>query len=129
MTDPIGNIIVRIKNAVASNRDSVVFPSSKKTIAVAEVLERLGYIAIVPKKSKKAYKQIEAKIVYINGKPRFKGADRVSIISKRVYKKIKNIIPVKSGFGSLVLSTPKGLLSEREAGKEKVGGEALFEIW
>ncbi len=129
MTDPISDMLIRIKNAVASNCESVVFPLSKKTIAVAEALERLGYIEIMPKKGKKLYKQIEAKIIYIADQARFKGASRISIISKRVYQKIKNAVPVKSGFGSLILSTPKGILSEKEAKKENVGGEALFKIW
>ena len=129
MTDPISDMIIRIKNAVASKCESVVFPLSKKTNAIAETLERLGYLEIIPKKAKKANKQIEAKIVFKGEQPRFKGASRVSIISKRVYKKIKNTVPVKSGFGSLILSTPKGILSEKEAKKENVGGEALFKIW
>ena len=122
-------MIIRIKNAAASKKDLVVFPLSKKTLAVAQILERTGFIELLPKKGKKVHKQIEAKLVYIAGLARFKGARRISSVSKRVYQKIKNVAPVKSGFGSLVLSTPKGLLTEKEARKENVGGEALFQIW
>ena len=128
-TDSIADMIVRIKNATASKKDLVVFPLSKKTLAVAQILERTGFIELMPKKGKKVHKQIEAKLVYVSGVPRFKGARRISSVSKRVYKKIKNVVSVKSGFGSLVLSTPKGLLTEKEARKENVGGEALFQIW
>ena len=128
-TDSIGDMIVRIKNATASKKEHVVFPLSKKIMAVAVTLERLGYIEITPKKGKKIHKNIEAKIIYKGDMPRFKGARLISSISKRVYQKIKNVIPVKSGFGNLIMSTPKGILSEKEARKENVGGEALFQIW
>ncbi|MEK7575282.1 MAG: 30S ribosomal protein S8 [Patescibacteria group bacterium] len=128
-TDSIGDMIIRIKNAAASKKESVVFPRSKKTMAIAQVLERTGFIELFPKKGKKIHKTIEAKLTYVAGAPRFKGAKRISSISKRVYQKIKNVVPVKSGFGNLILSTPKGVLTEKEARKENVGGEALFQIW
>ncbi len=129
MTDPIADMLIRIKNATASKKDSVAFPLSKKTLAVAQALERAGYLEVVPKKGKKVSKSIEAKLIYIGSQPRFKGARRISNISKRIYQKIKNVTPVKSGFGNLLLSTPKGILTDKEARKENVGGEALFQIW
>jgi small subunit ribosomal protein S8 len=128
-TDSIGDMIIRIRNAVASKKDSVVFPRSKKTFAIAQALERSGFIEILPKKSKKIYKLIEAKLVFVGDTPKFKGAKRISSISKRVYHKIKNVAPVKSGYGNLIMSTPKGILTEKEAKKENVGGEAIFQIW
>lgn len=129
MIDSIADMIVRIKNVARSKKDRVVFPLSKKTLSVAEALERIGYIEIIAKKGKRVRKQIEAKLVYAGESPRFKGASRVSNISKRVYQKIKNAVPVKSGFGSLIISTPLGILTEKEAKKENVGGEVLFQIW
>ncbi|KKT44763.1 MAG: 30S ribosomal protein S8 [Parcubacteria group bacterium GW2011_GWA2_44_15] len=130
MTDSIGDMITKIRNASTSKKELVVFPLSKKTLAIARALERAGFLEVIPEKSKKFYyKQIEAKLVYVGDTPRFKGARRISSISKRVYKKIKNTVPVKSGFGSLIMSTPKGILTEKEAKKENVGGEALFQIW
>lgn len=128
-TDSIGDMIVRIRNAAATKKVDVVFPRSKKTVAIAEVLERTGFIEILPRKGKKVHKQIEAKLVFVAGAPKFKGAKRISSISKRIYKKIKNVTPVKSGYGNLIMSTPKGVLTEKEARKENVGGEALFQIW
>src|SRR3989344_5783308 len=121
MTDLIGDMIMRIRNAAASKKESVAFPLSKKTMAVAEALERVGYLEIVPKKGKKGHKHIEAKLVLAGGVPRFKGARRISSISKRVYQKIKDVVPVKSNYGSLIISTPKGILSDKEAKKENVG--------
>ncbi len=128
-TDSIADMLVRVKNATVSKKDVIVFPLTKKTLAVAQILERTGFIELLPKKGKKVHKQIEAKLIYVAGVPRFKGARRVSNVSKRVYQKIKNVIPVKSSFGSLIMSTPKGLLTDKEARKENVGGEALFQIW
>lgn len=129
MTDLIGDMIVRIRNAAATKKESVAFPLSNNMLAIAQTLERLGYIELIPKKGKKNQKHIEANLVYVSGEPKFKGAKRISIISKRVYRKIKDVSPVKSGYGSLVMSTPKGILSDKEAKKENVGGEALFQIW
>ena len=127
--DLIADMIVRMKNAVSSKKETVLFPYSKLTVAVAGVLERTGYIELLTKKSKKILKQTEAKIIYKDGNPKFKGAKRISKLSKRVYRKIKDVTPVKSGHGSLILSTPKGILTDKEARKENVGGEALFQIW
>lgn len=128
-TDSIGDMINRIKNAASSKKVQVVFPLSKKVLAVAQALERVGYLDLISKKGKKTHKQIEANLIYVSGQSKFKGARRISNVSKRVYKKIKNVSPVKSGFGSLIMSTPKGILTDKEARKENVGGEALFQIW
>ncbi|MSU55200.1 MAG: 30S ribosomal protein S8 [Candidatus Taylorbacteria bacterium] len=128
-TDIIADMIVRIKNAALTNKEQVVFQHSKFVLAVLVALERAGYVEVLPKKGKKVTKQIEAKLVLVDGSPRFKGARRLSKPSKRIYKKIDDVKPIKSGFGSLILSTPKGVLTDKEARKENVGGEALFLIW
>lgn len=127
--DLIADMIVRVKNAAATRKESVLFPYSKLAVAVAGALERTGYIESLPKKGKRVLRQIEAKIIYNDGRPKFKGARRISKLSKRVYWKIKDVTPVKSGHGSLIISTPKGILTDKEARKENVGGEALFQIW
>lgn len=129
MTDPIGDMIIRIKNAAASKKASLSLPLSKKTLAVAQALERAGYLEVVPKKGKKVSKLVEVKLAYVNNLPRFKEVRRVSSISKRIYQKIKNVAPVKSRFGNLIMSTPLGVLTDEEARKKNVGGEPLFQIW
>lgn len=128
-TDSIADMITRIKNAARSRKETVVFPHSKMAVAIAGALERVGYLEIFPKKGKKVFKQIEAKLIYVEGSPKFKDARRISKPSKRVYRKIKDVSPVKSGFGHFIISTPKGILTDKEARKENVGGEALFQIW
>ena len=127
--DIIADMIVRIKNAALSRKEVVVFEHSKLATAVVGVLERTGYVEALPKKGKKVLKQIEVKLVYKGESPRFTDAKRLSKPFKRVYTKVKNVTPVRNGFGSLILSTPKGILTDVEARKEKVGGEALFPIW
>ncbi|KKU68715.1 MAG: 30S ribosomal protein S8 [Parcubacteria group bacterium GW2011_GWA2_47_16] len=127
--DLIADMIVRVKNAAATRKESVIFPHSKLAVAVVGALERTGYLESLPKKGKKILRQLEAKVVYVGAVAKFKGAHRISKPSKRVYWKIKDVTPVKSGHGSLILSTPKGILTDKEARKENVGGEALFQIW
>lgn len=127
--DLIADMIVRIKNAAATRKETVLFPHSKFSAAVVDVLGRIGYLETLPKKGKKNSKHLEAKILYVNNLPKFQGARRISKLSKRVYQKAKDVVSVKSGYGSLILSTPKGLLTDKEARKENVGGEALFQIW
>ncbi len=127
--DLISDIIIRIKNAAESRKETVSFPHSKSSLSVLGAIERAGFVEVLTKKGKKTPRHIEAKLVYLGTTPRFKGASRISKLSKRVYRKIKDVTPVKNGFGSLMLSTSKGVLSDKEAKKENVGGEALFSIW
>ncbi len=127
--DPISDMIVRIKNASDSKKESVVFPYSKLKLAILDVLFKEGLIKSFGKKGKKIAKFIEVGLVYENGSPKIKGVERVSKTSKRVYQKSKDVKKVKSGIGNLILSTPKGIMTDKQAREENVGGEALFKIW
>lgn len=122
-------MIVRIKNAGASKKESVVFPYSKLKLAILDTLLKDGYIKSFGKKGKKIAKFIEVVLIYENGEPKIAGVERVSKSSKRVYSKTKDIRKVKNGLGRLILSTPKGIMTDKEAREAKVGGEALFKIW
>ncbi len=131
--DPISDMIVRIKNASDSKKESVVFPYSKLKLAILDTLAKSGYIKSFSKKGKKIAKFIEVVLLYgegtENGEAKIKGVERVSKTSKRVYNKMKDIRKVKSGIGSLILSTPKGIMTDKQAKEAHVGGEALFKIW
>ncbi|HYC34455.1 MAG TPA: 30S ribosomal protein S8, partial [Candidatus Paceibacterota bacterium] len=81
------------------------------------------------KKGKKVVKTLEVELMYEEGKPRITDVERVSKFSRRVYQGAKDLKPVRNGYGIMVLTTPKGILSDKTARKEKVGGEALFKIW
>lgn len=130
VTDPIADMIVRIQNASAVRKSTVLVPYSKMKLSIAELLEKEGFVKSVAKKGKKVAKSIEIGLVYgEDGEPRVSGVQRVSKFSKRVYMGSKKLYPVKSGYGLMVLTTPKGILSDKEARKENVGGEALFKIW
>lgn len=99
----------------------------KETIAV--VLFQNGFIASYAKKGKKVVKTLELGIAFDGKTPRVVNVARVSKPSKRVYLKTDEIKLVKNGYGLLVLSTPKGVMTGAEARKAQVGGEALFKIW
>lgn len=129
VTDPISDLIIRIKNAGEAGKESIVFPYSKLTENVAFALEKNGYLKSVSKKGKKINKCLEIELLYIDKRPRVEGVERVSKLSKRIYQKAKDLRLFRSGYGNLVLSTPKGILTDTEAKKQNVGGEVLFKIW
>jgi len=128
--DPIGDFIVRLKNAGAVKHEGVSVPHSKMKMAVAEVLKSAGFVKNVEKRGKKIRKTIYVELQYkADGTPRITEVKRVSKPGRRVYKGADEIFSVRYGKGMLVLSTPKGILTNEQARKEAVGGEALFEIW
>lgn len=128
--DPIADLIVRLKNAGAIRKASVSVPHSAFKHAIAEKLRDVGYIKTVEKKGKKARKILDVTLRYDDkGSHIIHGVKRISKPGRRVYKSVLEIVPVKYGHGALILSTPKGIKTDKEARKEKIGGEALFEIW
>ena len=128
--DPIGDFIVRLKNAGAVKHESVSLPHSKMKMAVADVLKSAGFVKDVEKRGKKVRKTIHVDLLYkTDGTPRITEVKRISKPGRRVYKGVDEIFPVRYGKGLLVLSTPKGILTGQDARKAGVGGEALFEIW
>ena len=129
MNDPIADMIIRIKNASDSKKESVILPYSKLKLAILDVLLKEGFIKSFGKKGKKILKYIDVGLLYPNGEAKIHGVARVSKTSKRIYMQAKDIRPVKNGYGVLVLSTPRGIMTDKSARAEKVGGEALFKMW
>lgn len=129
VTDAIGDMLSQIRNAGAVKKASVVLPYSKLRFAVANALAKEGYVGSVLKKGKKVVKLLEINLVYVNGKHRVSGTTRLSKPSRRMYYGVDDIKAVRQGYGTLMLSTPEGIMSGTEAKKKKVGGEALFKIW
>lgn len=127
--DPISNMIIMMKNASLAGKGSVSFPYSKMKEAVCKCLEKEKYISKVSKKVKKDFPVLEVELIYTEKSPKITEVQRLSKQSRRVYFKMKDIHLVKNGTGILVLSTPKGILSGKDARKEQVGGEALFKVW
>ena len=120
-----------MKNASTAGKDSVILSHSKMKNAILECLKKEGYIKDFAKKVRKGFPVLEVELAYDadGNKPKISEVARISKQSRRVYYGMKDIHTVRSGSGILVLSTPKGILSGKEARKEQVGGEALFKIW
>lgn len=129
VTDPIADLITRIKNASDARKESLVLPYSRLKESIAAVLQKEGYIKSVAKKGKKVTKFLEVELIYSNNEPRVQGVLRVSKLSRRIYKRAKDLRIFKNGYGNVILSTPKGILTESDAKKANVGGEVLFKIW
>ena len=127
--DPIADMIIRMKNASDSRKESVVFPCSKLRLPILECLMKEGFIQYFGKKGKKAVKFIEVVLSYQDDLPRISNVTRMSKSSKRIYNKSKDIRKVKNGIGVLILSTSKGIMTDRQAREANIGGEALFKIW
>lgn len=128
MTDYITDIIIRLRNANQTKKVTVTFPYSSLGMAIAEALNKLGYVGAISRKGKRA-RSIEVALIYEKDLPKISGVKRLSKQSKRVYSGAKDIKSVMNGFGKAIVSTPKGVMSGDEAKKAMVGGELLFEIW
>ena len=130
ITDPVGDLIIRLTNAGAVKHATVSVPFSNLKLAIAEKLKDAGYVTGVDKKGKKVKKTLQITLKYnTDGSPFIEGVKRVSKPGRRMYKSVHEITRVRYGHGSLILSTPQGIKTDKEARKEKVGGEAMFEIW
>jgi len=131
MNDPIGDFIIRIKNAGNAGKESVVVPFSKMKLAIAELLSVKGFIGVVSEKSRgDVVKTLSITLLYDeDGKPRISDVKRISKPSRHLYQKSKEIRAYRRGFGMTVFSTPKGIMADVDAKKENLGGEILFTIW
>jgi len=110
-------------------KDTVDIPFSDLKYEIAKILEKKGFVVKVEKKGKKVRRTIEVTLKYVENQPVISGLKRISKPGQRIYKKAKEIKPVKGGYGVAVISTPKGLMTDKEARKKKLGGEVLCEIW
>jgi|SRR3989344_6703174 len=129
MHDPVSDMIIRMKNASDSKKESVILPYSKLKISILDSLLKEGFVKSFGKKGKKIAKFIEVVLVYDEDGAKIHGIERVSKQSKRVYSKAKDIRKVRSGMGAMIISTPKGIMTDKMAREAKAGGEILFKIW
>ncbi len=128
--DTIANMLVSMKNGSMVSKGTVVVPFSKIKYAIAQCLQSHGFIASASKKTlKESMSVLEIALAYNEAGAKIHDVKRISKPSRRVYMGVGDMRPVKNGHGIVVLSTPKGILSDKEAKKEQVGGEALFMIW
>lgn len=128
-TDPISDFIICLKNGAAVRKPAVTTGFSNLKLAVAEKLIALGFIKSAVKKGKKTRKNLEIELAYQNGRPRLTGVRRLSKSSRRLYLGARRIWPFRQGYGQIILTTSRGILTGDEARAAKIGGEPLFKIW
>ena len=130
MTDPIADLLARIRNGAHARHAQVVCPASKQKLAIANVLWENGFVGDVRVEEGRARKQLVVGLRYDgDGRPMIAGMRRVSRPGRRVYVGSGGIPKVRSGLGVAVLSTSRGILSDRAARAAKLGGELLCEVW
>lgn len=129
MTDPIADMLARIKNASMRSYQTVDVPASKMKAGILRVLEREGYIAGFSDIEKDGHPYFQIELKYFEGKPVIQVLERVSKSSCRVYSRLKRIPRVFNGFGIYVLSTSKGIISDAEAREQNIGGEILCKVF
>lgn len=130
MTDPLGDMLTRIRNAQMRKKSKVSTPGSSLRKRVLEVLQAEGYIrgyAMVDMEGKRPELEIELK--YYHGEPVIREIQRVSKPGRRVYASVRNLPRVMDGLGVSILSTPKGVMSDSEARSQNVGGEVLCRVF
>jgi small subunit ribosomal protein S8 len=129
MTDPISDMIIRILNAQAVLHPTVSVPFSNFKYEIAKILEKEKFLDKIDEKGKKVKRVIEITLKYEDKTPAISGLKRVSKPGQRIYAEAKEIKKVKGGYGLAIISTPKGLMTNKEARKRKLGGEVILEVW
>jgi small subunit ribosomal protein S8 len=130
MTDPITDMLNRIRNAQAVFKERVNIPFSKIKYRIAKILEKNGFIERTELRGRKTKRVIRIILKYDEEKkPQISGLKRISKPGQRIYKSFKEIKSVKRGYGIAIISTSKGLMTDKEARKNKIGGEVICEIW
>ncbi|MCE1181972.1 MAG: 30S ribosomal protein S8 [Rhodocyclales bacterium] len=125
MSDPIADMLTRIRNAQLAEKASVSMPSSKLKVAIANVLKDEGYVDGVAVRELEGKAVLEVELKYYAGRPVIERIERVSKPGLRIYKACDDIPRVMNGLGVAIVSTPKGVMTDRKARANKVGGEVL----
>lgn len=130
MSDPLGDMLTRIRNAVGRRKTKVVTPASKLRTRVLEVLQSEGYIRGFSRVDfDNGKSEIEIELKYYEGAPVIREISRISKPGRRVYVSVKSIPQVANGLGISILSTPRGVMADHEAREQNVGGELLCRIF
>ncbi len=130
MSDPLGDMLTRIRNGQRANKAAVTVPASKLRSNVLEVLQREGYIrGFSWAELRPGVAELTVELKYSDGEPVIREIDRISKPGRRVYAGIKKLQPVYNGLGISILSTPRGVMSDTEARAANVGGEVLCRVF
>ena len=130
MTDPIADMLTRIRNAITARKAKVIMPSSKMKTRIAEVLKEEGFVGAVSSETDNKQGLLSIELRYDNNNHNaIQGIRRVSRPGQRTYARHTGLPRVRSGLGVAILTTSKGIMTEREARKQGLGGELLCEVW
>lgn len=130
MTDPIADMLSRIRNAALARKKEVCLPYSKLKYAISQILLKEGYLEQVEYRPKAPLaERLRLVLKFAGDKPKIKGIKRVSKPGCRVYKKYQEIKPVNFGYGIAIVSTNKGLMTDKESRQAHLGGEVICEVW
>jgi len=129
VTDPLGDLLTRIRNGQRARKDSVLSPASKLRVRVLDVLQREGYIRGYSEEQMGPAAGVRIELKYFEGQPAIKHVARVSKPGRRVYSGSQELPRVMNGLGITIVSTPNGVLSDAEAREQNVGGEVLAEVF
>ena len=129
MTDPITDMLNQIKNAQAVGKTEVLVPLSKIKNEIAEILSKEGFLGEVKKSVKGKIKVLKISLKYDNEVPAIAGFKRVSKPGQRIYQGFSEIKKVRGGYGMSIISTSKGLMTNKDARYKKIGGEIICQVW
>jgi small subunit ribosomal protein S8 len=129
MTDPLGDMLTRIRNGQQARKDSILTPASKLRANVLDVLQREGYIRGYSEEELAGQKGLRIELKYFEGQPAIQHLARVSKPGRRVYSGSSELPRIRNGLGMTIVSTPRGVLSDAEARDQNVGGEVLAEVF
>lgn len=125
MQDPIADMLTRIRNGQAAAKDAVVMPSSKLKLSILKVLQEEGYIAHFEVQGEERKPEVAVALKYYQGKPVIEMLKRVSRPGLRIYKECSELPKILDGLGVAIVSTSRGVMSDRQARKSNLGGEVL----
>ena len=129
LSDPIGDMLVRIKNAQMRNHKKVQFPSSKFKTKIAEILKTEGYIIDFKLIDENKKINVEIILKYSSGNPVISSIERVSKPGRRIFSSAESLPKINNGLGIAIVSTPKGVMTDIDARKQKVGGEIICRVF
>ena len=129
LSDPIGDMLARLKNSQMRNHKKLQLPSSKFKIRIAEILKSEGYIIDYEVKSEQNKSNLLISLKYNSGNPVINSIERVSKPGRRIFSSAESLPKVNNGLGIAIISTPKGVMTDMDARKQKIGGEIICKVF
>ncbi len=129
LSDPIGDMLARLKNSQLRNHKKIELPSSKFKAKIAEILKSEGYIIDYAVKAEKNKSNLQISLKYSSGSPVISSIERVSKPGRRIFSSAESLPKVNNGLGIAIISTPKGVMTDIDARKQKVGGEIICKVF